>query len=481
MTLAWRVPHCIQTMALPLPVRSSLTVPLIVACALFMENMDSTVITTSLPALARDLHESPIALKLALTSYIVSLAVFIPISGWMSDRFGSLTVFRAAIGVFMCGSILCGLSNSLGGFVAARFFQGVGGAMMVPVGRLVILRSVSKADLVRALSYLTIPALIGPVIGPPLGGFITTYFQWRWIFFINIPIGILGIFLATRHIENFKDPDVAPLDFKGFLYSALGCSLLMMGLATAGRHLVSSSVATTCIVLGMAALIAYGFHARKIAHPLIDFRMLRVHTFRMSIVGGSLFRIGVGAIPFLLPLMLQLGFGLNPFQSGLLTCASAIGALFMKTLTSKILYRAGFRNVLMFNAFLGALSIAALGLFTASTPHIWLMATVLIGGCVRSLQFTSLNAITYAEIDRHELSKATSIASVVQQLSIGLGVTVGGLVLQMSSHAQNHATIVSADFWPAFLAISIISALSIPFAVGLPKNAGAELSGRDRH
>ena len=456
----------------------SLTVPLIVACALFMENMDSTVIATSLPALAADLHENPIALKLALTSYIVSLAVFIPVSGWMSDRFGSLTVFRAAIGVFMLGSILCGMSNSLAGFVAARFLQGIGGAMMVPVGRLVILRSVSKAELVKALSYLTIPALIGPIIGPPLGGFITTYFHWRWIFFINIPISILGIFLATRYIENFKDADVPPLDVRGFLYTSVGCSLLMLGLATAGRHLVSDTVAASCVGVGTLALIGYLFHARRVAHPLIDFSLLRVRTFRMSVIGGSFFRVGVGSIPFLLPLMLQLGFGLNPFESGMLTCASAVGALSMKTMTTLILKRFGFRNVLVFNAGLGALSVASFGLFTVSTPHMVVIAVVLIGGCVRSLQFTSLNAIAYADIERHELSQATSIASVAQQMAIGMGVTAGGIALQISNTAQGHASIVAADFWPAFLMIGIVSALSIPFAMRLPKNAGAELSGR---
>lgn len=455
-----------------------MTVPLIVACALFMENMDSTVIATSLPALAIDLGESPIALKLALTSYIVSLAVFIPVSGWMSDRFGSLTVFRIAIGVFMLGSILCGMSDSLAQFVAARFLQGMGGAMMVPVGRLVILRSVSKAELVRALSYLTIPALIGPVMGPPLGGFITTYFHWRWIFYINIPIGVLGMYLAGRHIENFRDADVPPLDMKGFLYTAVGCSLLMLGLATAGRHLVSDRVAAGCVTIGALALFAYTFHARRVAHPLIDFRILRMQTFRMSVLGGAFFRIGVGAIPFLLPLMLQLGFGLNPFQSGLLTCASAIGALFMKTLTTRILKRLGFRTVLIFNAGFGSLSVAAFGLFTPATPHALLMAVVLIGGCLRSLQFTSLNAIAYADIDKRDLSQATSISSVAQQLAIGMGVTVGGLALQMSNTAQGHAQIVASDFWPAFLAIGMISALSIPFAMRLSKNAGAELAGR---
>jgi EmrB/QacA subfamily drug resistance transporter len=456
----------------------SVTIPLIVACALFMENMDATVITTSLPALATDLGTSPIALKLALTSYMVSLAVFIPISGWMSDRFGALIVFRAAIGVFMLGSIFCGFSNTLGEFVIWRFFQGIGGAMMVPVGRLVILRSVSKSELVKSLSYLTIPALVGPVIGPPLGGFITTYFNWRWIFYINVPIAILGMVLATKYIENFKDANVPPLDLKGFLYTASGCSLLMLGMATAGRHLVSLTTATLCMVIGIVLLAAYFFHARKIAHPLIDFSLLRIQTFRMSVLGGTFFRIGVGSIPFLLPLMLQLGLGFNPFHSGLLTCLSALGALSMKTMTTFILKKFGFRNILIVNAALGSISVSAFGFFNASTPLIVMASVVLIGGCLRSLQFTSLNAIAYADIEKHSLSQATSISSVAQQLAVGLGVTIGGLALQLSNSVQGHATIVTADFWPAFLLIGVTSALSIPFAIRLPGNAGAELSGR---
>ena len=456
----------------------TLTISLIVACALFMENMDATVIATSLPALARDLGESPVALKLALTSYLVSLAVFIPISGWMSDRFGARTIFRGAIGVFMLGSILCGLSNSLAGFVACRFLQGMGGAMMVPVGRLIILRSVSKSELVKALSYLTVPALLGPVIGPPLGGFITTYFHWRWIFFINIPISLVGMALATRHIENLRSPEVPPLDVSGFLLSAVGCSTLMLGLATLGRHLVSGAISGALIAVGIVALAFYAWHARRTPFPLLNFKLLKVPTFRMSIVGGAFFRMGIGAIPFLLPLMLQLGFGLDPFQSGLLTCASAAGAMLMKTVAPPILRRHGFRGVLAFNGALGAISVAAFGLFTASTPLFVILAVVLAGGCIRSLQFTSLNAIAYADVSRADMSQATSLAGVAQQLAVGMGVTIGGLALQASNAVQGHDVISAGDFWPAFLFIGLVAALSVPFARRLPEGAGAELAGR---
>ncbi|MFZ1181530.1 MAG: MFS transporter [Herbaspirillum sp.] len=455
------------------------TIPLIVACALFMEQMDATVISTSLPVLAADMGVAPVALKLALTSYLVSLAVFIPISGWMADRFGALTIFRAAICVFIAGSIFCGISHTLPEFVTARFFQGIGGAMMVPVGRLVILRSVDKADLVKALGYLTIPALFGPVLGPPLGGFITTYFHWRWIFFINIPISVLGLYLATRFIENIKEAQVAPLDWPGFILSALGCSLLMMGLASAGRHLVPGVVSLACAALGALSLAAYVWHARRAAHPLIDLDLLKITTLLAGVGGGSLFRMGIGAVPFLLPLMLQLGFGFSAFHSGLLTCASAVGALFMKTIAARLLERYGFRRVLIVNGTCGVISLAAIGLFTQTTPYAVILIVLLAGGCFRSLQFTSLNAISYADVDTRKLSQATSIASVAQQLSVGMGVVLGGFALEMSSHAQGHTTLMAQDFWPAFLTVAAASACSIPLLMRLPANAGAALAGRN--
>jgi EmrB/QacA subfamily drug resistance transporter len=459
-------------------VQRKILVPLIVACALFMEQMDSTVISTSLPMIAHDLHEDPLALKLALTSYLVSLAVFIPLSGWMADRFGARTIFRCAIGVFMAGSILCGLSGSLEGFVAARFFQGIGGAMMVPVGRIVILRSVAKSELVQALSYLTMPALLGPVIGPPLGGLITTYLHWRWIFFINIPISIVGIVLATRHIENLREQSVPRLDIVGFVLSAAGLSLLMLGLSTAGRHMVSGTVSALCVLVGLACVLGYWAHARRTPQPLLDLKLFRVRTFRTGVLGGSLFRIGIGSVPFLLPMMLQLGFGLTPFRSGLLTCASAAGALFMKTIARKILKAFGFRPVLSVNVVLSCASIAVMGLFTASTPHPVVLAVLLAGGCFRSLQFTSLNAISYADIRNEDISQATSIASVVQQLAVGMGVTVGAFLLQISNAVQGHAQIVAADFGPAFALIALIGVISIRSSLSLPRDAGEEIAGR---
>ncbi|MHB8666867.1 MAG: MFS transporter [Burkholderiales bacterium] len=452
-------------------------IPLIVACALFMENMDSTIITTSLPVIAQDLHQNPLALNLALTSYLVSLAVFIPISGWVADRYGSRSVFAAAIVVFVTGSLLCAASSSLPAFVAARFLQGIGGAMMVPVGRLVLLRTVPKSELIAALNYLTIPALLGPVIGPPLGGFITVNFHWRWVFLINLPIGMVGLLLVLRFIPNIREPGIHSLDLRGFLLSGIGLSVLVLGLSMLGRHLVSGEITSACIVAGVLALAGYVWHARRTEHPLINLNLLKLATFNTGVIGGGLFRIGVGATPFLLPLMLQLGFGLNPFQSGVLTCAAAMGAMFMKTLTVRILKRYGFRTVLTTNAILASAATAGYGLFNATTPHMVIIGVLLFSGCLRSLQFTGLNAITFADVSRQTMSQATSLSSMAQRLCQSMGVVIGAFVLQAASSLHGHARIEASDFWPAFLAIGAISAGSLLFHLRLAADAGAEVSG----
>ena len=450
--------------------------PLIIATALFMENMDATVISTSLPAIARDLLVDPISLKLALTSYLVSLAVFIPISGWMADRYGARRVFRSAIAVFMLGSVLCGFSRSLEGFVLARFIQGMGGAMMVPVGRLVILRTTRKEELVRALSYLTIPALLGPVIGPPLGGFISTYFHWRWIFFINIPIGILGIGLAGRFIENLKEEHLPPLDKLGFVFTGVGLSLLMLGLATEGKHMLSMELSLLVTVLGAALLLAYLWHYRRVADPLLDLSLLRLPTFHASVIGGFLFRVGIGATPFLLPLMLQLGFAYSPFESGMLTCSTAIGAIFMKTIVARVLERFGFKKVLTWNTVLVALSLAAYGLFRSDTPHILMLLVFILGGCLRSLQFTSLNAIAFADVEQSRMSHATSLSSVAQQLAAGFGVTVAALALQGVSSWQQHVVLQSSDFAWSFVVMGVLTLASVLLFIPLDGKSGAELA-----
>jgi EmrB/QacA subfamily drug resistance transporter len=451
--------------------------PLIVACALFIENMDSTVIATSLPAIAGDLGTDPIALKLALTTYLLSLAVFIPVSGWIADRFGSRTTFMTAIGVFLLGSLACAASGSLGQLVAARFVQGMGGAMMVPVGRLVLLRTVPKSELVQALSWLTIPALVGPMVGPPLGGFITTYFDWRWIFLINLPIGALGIVLARRFIPQIT-ADPTPLDWRGFILAGLGLALAMFGFSTLGRHLVPAPLAAVALAVGLAGLGAYVWHARRAARPLLDLQLFQLPTFRAGVGGGTLFRIGIGATPFLLPLMLQLGFGLSPVESGLLTFVSAMGAMFMKTIAARVLRRFGFRRVLVWNALAAAALLGGFGLFRPETPHLVIIVTLLVSGCFRSLQFTSLNAITYAEVDSQRMGQASSLAGMMQQLSLSLGVAIGGYLLEVVGAITDRPSTDVHNFYFAFLGVGLIAASSALVMWRLPRNAGSEMAGR---
>jgi EmrB/QacA subfamily drug resistance transporter len=452
-------------------------IPLIVACGLFMENLDSTVLSTSLPAIAKDLHEDPISLKLALTSYLLSLAVFIPISGWVADKYGARMVFMAAIVVFTGGSMLCGLSNSLLEFVGFRIIQGVGGAMMVPVGRLVILRSVEKSELISALAWLTIPALIGPVIGPPLGGFITTYFHWRWIFYINVPIGVLGLFLTWKFITNVMEAHTPPLDRLGFALSGLGLSSFVFGLAVLGENASSLTAGFLLAAAGIAICALYVRHARRVDNPVIDLRLLRIPTFRAGVAGASFFRIGVGAMPFLLPLMLQLSFGLSPFQSGMITFAAAAGAILMKATAAPIIRRFGFRNVLIANSLISAVFLAATGFFSAATSHAVIIAVLLAGGFFRSLEFTASNALTYADIEQPDMSHATSFASVAQQISLSIGVALGALILQAARGVHGEAQITQADFSLAFWIVGAISAISVISFLRLPLGAGAGLSG----
>jgi EmrB/QacA subfamily drug resistance transporter len=455
-------------------------VPLIVAVALFMENMDSTVIATSLPAIAADIGANPLALKLAITSYLLSLAIFIPASGWTADRFGARTVFRAAIAVFVIGSIGCAMSQSLTGFVIARIVQGMGGAMMTPVGRMVLVRSISKRELVNAMAWVTTPALMGPVMGPPVGGFITTYASWHWIFIINVPIGLIGIVLATRYIEDVRAEHHEPFDIMGMVLAGLGIAGLAFGLSIAGLNFLPWTVVAALVAAGAIFIVAYLVHARRTANPALDLTLFRLPTIRASVVGGFLFRLGLGALPFLLPLMLQVGFGMSPFESGMITFATALGAMSIKWATAAILRRLGFRSVLVVNALISAIFLAACAGFTVTTPAAIMVLVLLIGGFFRSLQFTSINTIAYAEVEPRRVSKATALISVGQQLSLSAGVAIGALVVEttLNLRGQTGAGLAANDFPPAFLAVGAISALSALIFARLPTDAGAELANR---
>ncbi len=453
-------------------------VPLIVAVALFMENMDSTVIATSLPAIAADLGTSPLALKLAMTSYLLSLAIFIPASGWTADRFGARAVFGAAIGVFILGSIGCAFANSLEGFVVARIVQGMGGAMMTPVGRLVLVRTIDKRELINAMAWVTIPALMGPVVGPPLGGFITTYASWHWIFIINVPIGLAGILLVMRYIDPVRAEHVERFDGIGMLLAGLGVAGLAFGLSVAGLDLLPWWLVTALIAGGAIFMTAYILYARRVPAPVLDFSLLKIPTFRASVVGGFMFRMGIGSLPFLLPLMLQTGFGLNPLQSGLVTFSAAVGALGMKAVAARLLNKYGFRSILVSNALISSVFLAAGAAFTPSTPILIIVAVLLIGGFFRSLQFTASNTLAFADIDQRRMSRATALTSVGQQLSLATGVAIGAFAVEMTLKWNGGTAITASDFAPAFVVVSVISALSTLIFMQLPANAGAILSGR---
>src|SRR6202795_1439894 len=453
-------------------------IPLIVATALFMENMDSTVIATSLPAIAADIGTSPLTLKLAITSYLLSLAVFIPASGWTADRFGARMVFSIAIAVFMVGSIGCALSSSVTDFVIARIVQGMGGAMMTPVGRLVLLRSIDKSALVNAMAWVTVPALIGPVIGPPLGGFITTYFSWHWIFLINIPIGLLGIFMGMKYIDPIRREDPERFVLYGLVLAGIGLAGIAFGLSVAGLNLLPWTIVAGLVAIGSISMTLYVLHARKTGSPVLDFAMLRLPTLRAAIIGGFLFRLGIGALPFLLPLLMQVGFGLSPFRSGLVTFSSAVGAMGMKTLAPRIIRTFGFRNMMAINALISAVFLAACALFTVTTPLLLIFIILVVGGFFRSLQFTAINTVAYAEVEPAQMSRATTLVSVNQQLAVSAGVAVGAFSVE-SNLALHHATELTADvFAPAFLVAAIISAVSSYFFWQTPEEPGNEIPAR---
>jgi EmrB/QacA subfamily drug resistance transporter len=463
------------------PRASARTVSLIVASAMFMEQLDGTVLATALPSMARSFHADPLHMNVALTCYLLTLAMFIPASGRVADRFGSRTVFRAAIGLFTLGSIGCAQAPTLSFLVAARMLQGVGGAMMSPVGRLVMLRAVSKSELVNAMAWLMIPATIGPILGPPVGGFIVTYLSWHWIFYINVPIGIAGIILVTRYIEEMREPTRTRFDLLGLVLSGTALASLMFGIEMASRGVGSARITLGLVGAGVVSASLYVWHARRCPQPMLDFRMMQIATFRMSVICGSLSRIAVGAMPFLLPMMLQLGFGLSAAQSGLITFVTSIGSLAMRLCAPRILRRLGFRNVLVWIGLVATLLLAASAAFRPSWPVIFIYVVLLLNGFFQSLQFMAYNTIAYADVPRPQMSTATSFYTTFQQMSLTLGIAISAAVLAVSEHLLGHTELALSDFSVAFLVVAAISLLAPLLSSRLDKSAGAELSGhRDR-
>ncbi|MBL8791757.1 MAG: MFS transporter [Rhizobiales bacterium] len=452
--------------------------PLVIASALFMEQMDSTIIATSLPAMAADLGVNPTSLKLAFTTYLLGLTVFLPVSGWAADRFGAKTVFRIAIVIFTLASAACGFAQDLHWLVVARGLQGIGGALMVPVGRIIILRSVKKSELLDAIAWLTIPALVGPVIGPPIGGYITMVYDWRWIFWMNLPFGVVAFALASWLMPNIKADRPPPLDLKGFVLSGAGLTLSVLGLTVAGRGLFTGPEVLVMISAGLLLLVAYVLHAGRIKSPILDLRLMRIPTYRHSMMGGNLFRIAVGAVPFVMPLMLQLGFGFSPFASGMITFASAFGALSMKFTVARIVRFFGYRSLLIVNGLLCCATFGALGFFTAATPYWIMVAVLLVGGFMRSLQFSSLNTLAYADVDRNDIAKANTLYTVIQQLFLALGVAVAAFLLDFRLWWSGRQDLVVADFSFVLFVTAAISAFAVISYLKLEPDAGASISGR---
>jgi EmrB/QacA subfamily drug resistance transporter len=450
----------------------------IVACALFMQNLDSTVIATALPTMARSFGYDPVRMNVALTSYLLSLTVFIPASGWVADRYGTRNVFRWAIVVFTVGSILCGLSNGLVELVAARVLQGIGGAMMVPVGRLLLLRTAAKTELVAAMAWLTVPALLGPVVGPPVGGFIVTYFSWRWTFFINIPVGLLGLIAVTIFIRDFREPPKGAFDVRGLVLTGLALSCGMFGLETAGRGLVSPEMTEAMIAAGLVMAFLYALHARRTEAPLLDFTLMKLPCFGLSFSAMMLFRTGIGAIPFLLPMMLQVGFGNSAAQSGLITFASSAGALVMKPAAQYALRLFGFRDTLIWNGLLSGIMLTMCALFRPTWPAAAIYLVLLAGGFLRSLQFTAYNTLAYGDVPRTQMSAATSLYTAGQQLAATIGVSVGALALEVARTLSHHQTPETSDFSAAFVVVGMMTLAAVPIGFLMAPDAGDDLTGR---
>jgi EmrB/QacA subfamily drug resistance transporter len=409
--------------------RRRVFIPLVLACAFFIDGIDQTVLTTSIPQMAASLGESPLRLNLAITSYLLSLAVFIPVSGWVADRFGARTVFCLAVGVFTLGSALCGISTSLKMLVLTRILQGLGGAMMVPVGRLVLLKTFAKSELVAVLSYVAIPGLIGDAAGPLVGGFLTTYVSWRWIFYINVPFGVLGILMAMRFFENFRRDALARFDFLGFTLCGVGLAATALTLEYVGRHLISNIALGGLALVAVIALSAYGFYARRKPQPAVDLTIFRIKTFRIGVLGGMVCRTGLASTAFLLPLLLQIPLGFSAFQSGLTTSILAIGSMVLKSVSAPLLRRFGFRRILVGNTAIVAVMMMGLALVRPGIPVRALVGGLLVLGFFRSLQYTSLNTLGYADVAGPEISSATGVASVIQQLAAGFGVAISATVL----------------------------------------------------
>ncbi len=452
--------------------------PWVVATALFMEQLDSTIVNTGIPAMAASLHVTPLSLKAVVTSYIISLAVCIPVSGWLADRYGSRRVFMTAITLFTVSSVLCGLAVNANMLIAARVPQGVAAAMMMPVGRVAIIRTFPKAELLRALNFVIIPALIGPLLGPTVGGLIVHWLSWRAIFFVNVPVGLLALALAYRYMPDYRSAAPPPLDVAGLALFGSGAALLSWLLEVFGEHELPGVQAVVLLAVSLALLAAYAWHAAHTPHPLLRLALFRVRTFRVSVLGGFVTRLGIGGLPFLLPLLYQLGLGMPAWQSGLMMMPAAAAAMLMKAVSSVLLRRLGYRRVLIVNTLLIGCTISLYTLVAPGTPVATIVLIGLALGLFNSLQFSSMNSMAYADIDEADSSMASTLASTFQQMSMSFGLACGSLITSfyLDKLPQTDGAAVTGALHHAFITLAVLTAVSSLSFWGLKPNDGESVS-----
>ncbi len=433
--------------------------PWVVATALFMEQLDSTIVNTGIPAIAESLNVTPLSLKAVVTSYILSLAVSIPISGWLAERYGTRRIFMLAVALFTVSSVLCGLAVNSTMLIAARVPQGIAAAMMMPVGRIAIVRTFSKSELLQAMNFVIIPALLGPLLGPTVGGLIVHWFTWREIFFVNIPVGLLALWFAKNHMPNYQSDTPRPLDVTGLFLFATGAGLLSWLLEVFGETNLSHGAVAMLMAVALGLLAAYGWHAGRVPHPLLRLTLFAKRTFRVSVLGGFATRLGVGGMPFLLPLLYQLGLGLPAWQSGLLMMPAAIAAMAMKPLAAPMLKRFGYRQVLIVNTLLVACAIASYSFVGSGTPLAVIVAMGLALGLFNSLQFSSMNSMAYADIDAGDTAMASTLASTLQQMSMSFGLAFGSLTTAyfLGGLPQSDRAAVTASLHHAFLSLAVLT------------------------